>query len=144
MMPLSLFRSRTFSGANAVTLFLYFGLGGTFFFLPFLLIEVRGYSAIGAGAVLLPTILCIVILSRWAGAMATKVGARTMLVVGPSLAAIGFLMFGLTNASGSYWSDLFPAAMIVGPGARRHRRTAKYDRHGCGIGIAFGRGVGDQ
>ncbi len=116
MMPLSLFRSTTFSGANAVTFFLYFGLGGTFFFLPFLLIEIRGYSAIGAGAVLLPTVLCIVVLSRWAGAMATRIGAQPMLVAGPSLAAIGFLMFGLADVHGDYWIDLFPPAMIVGLG----------------------------
>jgi len=116
MMPLSLFRSTTFVGANAVTLFLCFGLGGTFFFLPFLLIEVRGYSAMGAGAVLLPTILCIVVLSRWAGTIANRIRPRTMLVAGPSLAAIGFLMFGFTDARGNYWTDLFPAAMVVGLG----------------------------
>ena len=116
MMPLELFRSATFTGANLVTLFLYFGLGGTFFFLPFLLIEVRGFSATGAGAVILPMILCIVLLSRKAGALATKIGARSMLVAGPLLAAVGFLMFGFVGAQGDYWLDLFPAAMFVGLG----------------------------
>ena len=84
--------------------------------MPFLLIEIRGYSAIGAGAVLLPTVLCIVVLSRWAGAMATRIGARPMLVAGPFLAAIGFLIFGLADVRGDYWIDLFPPAMIVGFG----------------------------
>ncbi|PYQ61984.1 MAG: hypothetical protein DMF53_14135 [Acidobacteria bacterium] len=48
MMPLSLFRSRTFAGANLLTLWLYAALGGTLFFLPFDLIQVRGYSATAA------------------------------------------------------------------------------------------------
>ena len=54
MMPLALFRSRTFAGANLLTLLLYAALGGALFFLPFNLIQVQGYSATAAGAALLP------------------------------------------------------------------------------------------
>ena len=53
-MPLGLYRSADFSGANLLTLLLYFALGGALFFLPFLLISVHGYSATAAGATLLP------------------------------------------------------------------------------------------
>ena len=54
MMPLSLFRSRTFAGANLLTFLLYAALGGTLFFLPFNLIQVQGYTATAAGAAFLP------------------------------------------------------------------------------------------
>ena len=70
MMPLTLFGSRTFSGANIVTLLLYSALGGALFFLPFNLIQVQGYSATEAGASFLPLILVIFLLSRWAGGLA--------------------------------------------------------------------------
>src|SRR5246127_4715243 len=65
MMPLELFRSPTFSGVNLLTLLLYGGLGGGFFFLPFLLIQARGYSATAAGAAYLPFTLVLGVLSRW-------------------------------------------------------------------------------
>lgn len=67
MMPLSLFKSRTFSGANLLTLLLYSALGGVLFFLPFNLIQVQGYSATAAGAAFLPFILIMFLLSRWSG-----------------------------------------------------------------------------
>lgn len=67
MMPLSLFRSRTFSGANLLTLLLYAALSGALFFFPFNLIQVQGYSATAAGAAFLPLILIMFLLSRWSG-----------------------------------------------------------------------------
>src|SRR5438094_1885824 len=67
MLPLALFRSRTFTGANLLTFLLYGALGGTLFFLPLNLIQVQGYSATAAGAALLPFILIISSLSRLSG-----------------------------------------------------------------------------
>lgn len=67
MVPLDLFRSRTFTGANLLTFLLYSALGGTFFFLPLNLIQVQHYSPTAAGAALLPFILIIFLLSRWSG-----------------------------------------------------------------------------
>src|SRR3546814_8766692 len=69
MMPLDLFRSTTFSGANAVTLLLYFALSGALFFLPFNLIRLQGYSATLAGAAFLPFTLIMGGLSRWSGGL---------------------------------------------------------------------------
>src|SRR5690606_14054155 len=86
MMPLKLFRARTFSGANGLTLFLYTALGGAFFFLPLNLIQVQGYSATAAGAALMPTILLLSFLSSWAGGLVPRVGAKLPLVVGPLIA----------------------------------------------------------
>ena len=89
MMPLALFRSRTFSGVNLLTLLLYAGLGGAIFFLPFLLIQVHGYSATLAGAAFLPFTAIMVVLSRWAGGLLDRFGARLPLIVGPAIAGVG-------------------------------------------------------
>ena len=62
MLPLSLFRSPTFSGANALTLFLYGALASVFFFLPLNLIQVQGYSPLEAGAAILPFVLVLFLL----------------------------------------------------------------------------------
>src|SRR5262252_7575845 len=90
MMPLELFRLRTFSGINLLTLLLYGALGGAFFFLPFLLIQARGYSATAVGAAYLPFTLVLGVLSRWSGGLVDRFGARGPLIIGPALAAVGF------------------------------------------------------
>lgn len=109
MMPLELFRSRRFSGVNLLTLLLYGALGAAFFFLPFLLIQARGYSATAAGAVYLPFTIVLGVLSRWSGGLVDRFGARWPLVSGPSLVALGFGLVGI--GGGQY--RLTVAAMIV-------------------------------
>src|SRR4051794_5151226 len=104
MLPLTLFRSRTFTGANLLTLFLYAALGGTLFFLPLNLIQVQGYSATAAGASLLPFIVVMSSLSRWSGGLITRYGPRVPLVFGPLIAALGFALFILPGIGGSYWT----------------------------------------
>jgi MFS family permease len=115
--PLGLFRSRDFAGANAFTLLFYFALGGTLFFLPFNLIWVQGYSATAAGAAILPAILILSLLSRYTGTLTDRYGARLPLMLGPAIAAVGFAMFAVPGVeSGSYWTDFFPAAVVLGIG----------------------------
>lgn len=117
MMPLPLFRSKSFAGANLLTLFLYAALSGLMFFLPFNLIQVQGYSATAAGAALLPFVLTMFLLSRWAGGLVQRYGAKLPLVVGPVVASAGFALFILPGAgAGSYWVSFFPAVIIMSLG----------------------------
>jgi EmrB/QacA subfamily drug resistance transporter len=116
MMPLSLFRSRNFSGANLLTLLLYAGLYGALYFLPFNLIQVHGYSATAAGSAFLPFIFITFIMSRWAGGLVTRYGAKLPLVIGPTITAAAFLLFAVPGTEGSYWMTFFPAIVVQGFG----------------------------
>jgi len=116
MMPLSLFRSRTFAGANLLTLWLYAALGGALFFLPFNLIQVQGYGATQAGAALLPFVLLMFIFSRWSGGLVGRFGARRPLIIGPAIVALGYALFVLPGKGGNYWTTFFPATLVLGIG----------------------------
>jgi EmrB/QacA subfamily drug resistance transporter len=116
LIPLTLFRSRNFSGANLLTLFLYSGLNGLLFFFPLNLIQVQDYSATAAGAAMLPFVLLVSLLSKWSGGLVDHYGAKPPLVFGPMVVALGFLLFTLPSVGGTYWATFFPAVVMLGFG----------------------------
>jgi EmrB/QacA subfamily drug resistance transporter len=112
MLPLSLFQSRTFSAVNLLTLLLYAAVGGVFFFLPFAMIQVHGYPATLAGTAFLPFTIIMAALSRWAGGLLDRFGARLPLTIGPAIAALGIGLIALTVTNGSYWEFLISIAVL--------------------------------
>jgi predicted MFS family arabinose efflux permease len=116
MLPLGLFRSRTFTLANLLTLLLYGALATLFWLVPLNLIQVQHYSATAAGAALLPLPLLLFALSRWAGGLVGRVGSRLPLTVGPIVAATGLALFARTGTGGTYWTTFFPAITLLGLG----------------------------
>lgn len=116
IMPLVLFRSHTFSGTNLLTFLLYGALSAVFFFLPFNLIQVQGFSPTEAGAAMLPFILLLSTLSRWSGGLINRYGAKLPLVIGPTITGVGFALVGLTGVHADYWTGFFPAITVAGLG----------------------------
>ncbi len=119
MVPLGLFKSRTFSGTNALTLLLYAALAAFSFFLPLNLAQVQGYDEGVVGLAMLPFTILLIVMSRWAGGLVGRIGPRIPLTVGPAIVGVGFLVFalnGLTRGPSDYWLTFFPGALLIGLG----------------------------
>ena len=116
MIPIGIFRSRAFTGANLYTFLLYAALGGSLYFVPFDLQNIHGYSPSAAGAAMLPFIIIMFVSSRWSGGLVATIGARLPLVAGALIEGVGFLAYARIGSGGSYWTTFFPAAVLLGCG----------------------------
>lgn len=119
MMPLSLFRNPVFSGVNALTFFLYSGLGATMLFMSLDLVQVQGYSQLDAGLSFLPFTFLLITLSRYAGSWADRHGPRVLLIVGPLVVGLGMFllsMVGRLHRLSDYWFSFFPGVVVFGLG----------------------------
>lgn len=116
MLPLSLFRDRSFLGANVMTVLLYAALSAALFFLPFLLMRVHGYTATQAGSAMLPFSILIGLGSRWTGGLTDRLGPRPPLVFGALLAAAGYALLAMTGEMSNYWTGYLPGLLLLGAG----------------------------
>ncbi len=116
MMPLGMFSSRQFTGANIVTFVVYAAIGSFFFLLISFLQISLGYSPIAAGAATLPVTLLMLGLSARSGALAQRIGPRIPLAVGPLIIAIGLLLLTQINPGDSYVTKVLPGVVIFGLG----------------------------
>jgi EmrB/QacA subfamily drug resistance transporter len=116
LLPLGIFRDRTFSAANAMTLVVYAALGAVMFFVVLQLQTVSGYGALRAGVATLPMTLCMLLLASKGGALGTRIGPRIPMTVGPLVMACGVLLLSRIGADVSYWTDVLPGITVFGLG----------------------------
>ena len=116
MIPLHLFRLPVFAGIQVFTLLLWSALSGALFFVPFRLMQVQGFGPLQAGGALLPCVVVISILSRWAGGLADRWGAERPLIAGSLIAGLGYLLLAVPSATTPYEFGVLPALMVVGLG----------------------------
>jgi EmrB/QacA subfamily drug resistance transporter len=147
MVPLSVFRSRQFSGANAVTLAVYAALSTATFLLVVHLQTDLGYSALEAGASLLPITVLMVAFSARAGELSQRIGPRLPMTVGPLVVGIGLAVLGGVEPGSSYWPDVFPGVLVFASGLcltvapLTATVLAAIDDHHAGIGSAINNAV---
>jgi EmrB/QacA subfamily drug resistance transporter len=116
MLPLGIFASAQFRAANIVTAAVYAALGGVFFLLVLQLQQVLGYSALEAGLATLPITLIMLALSARSGELASRIGPRLQMTVGPLVVAAGMLLMVRIEAGSTYVADVLPPVLLVGLG----------------------------
>ena len=116
MLPLSLFRDRTFASANAVSLFMYAGLFGVLFLMSQFLQTALGYSPLGAGLRLLPWSAPPMFIAPIAGMLADRYGNRPFMALGLALQAAGFAWVALIAAPHMGYAELGVAMTVTGAG----------------------------
>jgi EmrB/QacA subfamily drug resistance transporter len=116
MMPIALFASKSFVGLTIFTLLLYAALGALFVLLPYVVIKGAAYSGIAAGAALLPLPLILTVSSPAAGALASRIGARIPLSIGPLVVAAGFILALRIDSSANYWTGVLPMIFVIALG----------------------------
>ena len=116
LVPLSIFRSRQFVGANATTLTVYAALGGALFLIAVELQRVLGYSALEAGSSLLPITVVVLALSARAGRLAQRTGPRLPMTAGPIVAGLGLFLASFISPGDPYVTSVLPAVVVLGLG----------------------------
>lgn len=116
MLPLDLFRSRTFSAANAVTFVIYGAFGGALVLLAVLLQTGLGYSPLVAGAATLPVTIVMLLFSARAGALAQRIGPRLPLTAGPLVIAAALLSMHRISPDSTYLTGVLPSILLFSVG----------------------------
>jgi EmrB/QacA subfamily drug resistance transporter len=117
LIPLDIFKMPALRAANLVVALLFAGMFGMWYFVSLYLQEVKGQDALLAGVSFLPMTLLIFAGSATAPKLVARLGVRTTLTIGMSLATIGFLVLATVQASSSYWVAILPGGMLAALGA---------------------------
>jgi EmrB/QacA subfamily drug resistance transporter len=116
MLELGIFADRTFSASNVMTFLVYGALGAMSFFVTLQLQTTMGFSALEAGIAFLPMTICMLLLASAGGRLATRIGPRLPMTVGPVVMGVAVLLLMRIDASSTYWRDVFPGALLFGLG----------------------------
>ena len=117
IMPLAMFGTRTFLGITLLTFFLYGSLGGLLVLLPYFLISVAHFSAVAAGAALLPLPIVIGLGSPLMGGLTARLGGKLPLAIGAAIVAVGLALYACADINSvNYWTDILPATLLVALG----------------------------
>jgi EmrB/QacA subfamily drug resistance transporter len=116
MVPLSLFSSRTVTGITLFSLLLYGALNAFLILIPFVLLKAAGYSGAAAGAIFVPLQIVFTVVSPLMARVVARVGPRVPLGVGALISACGFLLATRIGTQSDYWSDVFPAVLLLSIG----------------------------
>ena len=113
MLPLDLFRNQQFAVTNAVTFVVYAGLGGVLFLLPVVLQVVNHYSPLASGAALLPITAVMLALSARSGRIASTIGPRAQMGIGPVVVGLGLTLLVRVPQSSSYVTGVLPGVLVI-------------------------------
>ena len=116
LLPLGLFRSHQFTVTNIVTFVVYGALGGVLFLLPVTLQVVGGYSPLESGIALLPLTVVMLLLSSTSGRIASQIGPRLQMGVGPVVVGLGLALLSRVSSDTSYVTGVLPAVLVFGLG----------------------------
>ena len=116
MLALGIFRDRTFSAANVMTLIVYAALGASMFFITLQLQAVSGWSALGAGMATFPITICMIFLAAKGGEIGARIGPRIPMTVGPIVMGVSCVMLLAIGPDVNYWTDALPGVTLFGLG----------------------------
>jgi EmrB/QacA subfamily drug resistance transporter len=142
MLPLELFKSGTYTGANLVILLVALAMFGIFFFMSLYMQNILGYSAVQTGAAFLPMTILIILVAPIAGRTSDRIGSRGLLTAGMILIALQLLYFSRLGLDATYW-DILPAFIVGGigmsltmtPSAAAATRSVPVDKAGVGSAV---------
>jgi len=142
MLPLALFKNRTYTGANSVILLVALAMFGVFFFVSLYMQQVLGYSAVETGAAFLPMTVLIILVAPIAGKTSDRIGSRSLMTAGMVLIAVQLFYFSTLGVDSTFWS-LLPAFLVGGvgmaltmtPSAAAATRSVPVDKAGVGSAV---------
>ncbi len=116
MLPFSVFRERQFTVTNVVTFIIYAALGGALFLFPVMLQVVDHYTPLESGVALLPLTLIMLLLSARSGRLASRIGPRLQMSVGPVVVGAGLALLALATTDSWYPTGVLPGVLVFGLG----------------------------